>query len=1030
MKSKLHSHLKKWWLVSSLFLLILLVKNPCLAQERALTGTVKSSEDGVTLIGVSVKIKGTNKGTSTDQDGRFSMEVPKNAVLELTYIGFAKKEVNVGDETKLSLQLDPDNSRLSEVVVVGYGTQKRANLTGAVATISAKDLKTAPTANVGTLLYGKLPGLSVVQRSGEPGADDADIRVRGNTGGALIVVDGIPGRDFSRLNPNEIESVTVLKDAASAAVYGVSGGNGVILVTTKKGIVGKPELNYNINFGLQHVTDYPDFVNSSQFAELKNEASINAGGPIVYTPDEIEKFRNGLDPVNYPNVDYYNLFVKDYTPQLQQDVTVRGGSESVKYFFLLGSTKQASMWKGDGQDYGLYNFRSNVDAKINKDLDISVQLGGRMEDKNNLAQDSYLMASWMQYQWPIYNPRTPDGKIASTNYGLSAFLDPDLTGYVKSKTNVFRGNLSINYKVPFISGLSANITAAKDLAFTNRKEWRKEYDMYTWNGATQTSTKTSSRETNSLLLEDNNSSIMRIQSSLKYARSFLNKHNVSALLLFEQSTGDGYNFNATRINYTVPIDQIFAGPDLGKSNGGGAFEDGRENLVGRFNYDYMGKYMFEYSFGYNGSPKFPVDKRWGYFSSYSAGWRISEENFFKEKLGFINNLKLRGSWGTTGSDNTGNFQFLAGYTYPSNSYILGNNVVSNGLIDSGTPNPYITWENIQSINFGLDLGIWKSMFEMELDVFDKKRDGILATRQVQLPSTYGALLPAENLNSDQVRGFELTLRHNNKIGEVSYSISPNISFAKSKWDHVEQRQFVSQYDNWRNNVEGRFKGMRFGLKAIGQFQSVEEIKSSPIQDAKANSTLRPGDIKYHDFNKDGVIDGNDNEIVGRSDYPEINYGLNLNANWKKFSLGMSWSGSSNFNVEQQLYLISPFNNDMSAYAYFMDRWHQADLTDPNSQWIPGKYPSTLNGGAPNNNQFSSFWYPNATYFRLKSLNITYIIDNEWIKRCGVKNIAVTLSGQNLLTFSSLEFMDPESPSGRLSYYPQQKTISAGLNVTF
>ena len=549
--------------------------------KRQVSGKVISAE-GEQLPGVSVVVKNEASGTVTDAEGRYTVTVPDNdATLVFSFIGFQTQEVPLANRSQVDVTLQVDTKALDEVVVIGYGTQKKVNLTGSVAAITSEDLTVVPVANTTTALAGKLPGLIAVQPSGEPGRDDANLSIRG-FGNALVVVDGIVGRDFSRLNPNEIESVTILKDAASTAVYGVSGGNGVILVTTKKGTVGKPELGYSMNYGVQTVTKYPRFVNSAEYAELKNEASTNLGGAPVYSPAEIEKYRNGTDP-NYPNFDYYDYFVKDYAPQLQQNITVRGGSDNVRYFFLLGQTSQESMWKGGNQDFSNYNFRSNVDAKINDNLDISVVFGARKEDRNNLVQDSYLMASWLQYSWPIFNPKTPDGKIASTNYGLTAYLDRELTGYIQDRRNVFQGNLSINYKIPFVPGLSARITAAQDMYFQDEKQWRKKYLTYVWNEDTQTSSPVGSRETNRILLSNWKSSATRIQTSLNYSRSFLDQHNVTALLLYEESEDQSTNLSASRQDYVVPIDQLFAGPDLNKSNSGGAADNGRQSEVGRVN---------------------------------------------------------------------------------------------------------------------------------------------------------------------------------------------------------------------------------------------------------------------------------------------------------------------------------------------------------------------------------------------------------------------------------------------------------------
>ena len=525
------------------------------------------------------------------------------------------------------------------------------------------------------------------------------------------------------------------------------------------------------------------------------------------------------------------------------------------------------------------------------------------------------------------------------------------------------------------------------------------------------------------------SSFARIISSLNYERTFADVHNLKGLLLYEVSEGNATNFQASRINYVVPIDQIFAGPDAGKSNWGGASDDGRESYVGRLNYDFSGKYLFEYSFRYDGSAKFPPNKRWGFFSGVSAGWRISEEGFIKNNFNNLDNLKLRASWGNLGSDNTGNFQFLSGYTYPSGNYIYGGNTIS-GMIDTGTPNPNITWESSQIYDIGLDISLWNRQLEIETDVFYRKREGLLARRTTQLPSTFGATLPYENLNSDDARGFEIFVGHNSSIGEIKYRITSNLSWTRIKNKHLEQRDFNNQFDQWRNNSENRWNNLYWGYKAVGQFQSIDDIQASPIQDSRANSTLRPGDIKYEDFNKDGIVDGNDIQIIGRGQTPEITYGLGLMASWKRITFDMNWQGASRSNIQQQHFLIQPFANGMNAYAYFLDRWHRADPWNADSEWIPGKYPSTINDGAPNNKWNSSFWLLNATYFRLKLLSIGYSLENNLFKEWGIQNLVVSFSGQNLITLSKLGPIDPETPSGRLSYYPQQKTYNIGLNVTF
>ncbi len=999
-------------------------------QQKRVTGTVTDSKTGEAIPGVNIIVQSTTTGTLTDINGKYSIDISDpNAVLVFSFISYVSQAITVGSQTVIDVSLIEEIQALDEVVVVGYGSQRKVNLTGSVSSINADKFSVVPSPNVSTLLYGNLPGLVPVQRSGQPGADDVSLSIRGFSN-ALVVVDGVVGRDFSRLDPNEIESFTILKDAASAAVYGVSGGNGVILVTTKKGKIGKPVFNYIMNYGVQHVTKWPRYINSEEYAILRNESAVNQGGVPMYTQEEVQKFRDGTDP-NYPDFDYYDYMVRDYPPQMQQNISVRGGNEKIKYFFLLGQSTQASMWKGGNAEFNKYNFRSNVDAAITDNLDISVEIGGRTENRDNLIQVPSQMVQWLNYMWPISNPLTPDGKVASTNYGLVAYLNPDLVGYIKDQRNVFEGALTVNYKIPFIKGLSVNLKASHDMNFRDEKQWLKKYYTYQWNEATQTSTQVGSRGTDQLVFTNWKSSANRIQSSLNFNRTFASVHNVKALLLYEVSDYQDYNIQASRQNYVLPIDQIFAGPDLGKSNTGGASNNGRESYVGRINYDYAGKYLFEYSFRYDGSAKFPPAKRWGYFAGYSLGWRLSEESFIKDNLTFIDNLKFRGSWGTLGSDNTGNFQFLTGYTYPSGSYILGAGIVSGGMVDTGTPNPNITWEKSQIFDIGLDMSLWKGLLEMEADIFYRKRDGLLVTRATQLPSTFGATLPSENLNSDDARGLEILLGHRSNIGEIKYRLSTNIAYSRLKNLHREQRTFNNQFDNWRNNGENRWQNLNWSYKAIGQFQSYEDIYSSPIQDAKANSTLLPGDIKFDDFNKDGIIDDNDIQVTGRGFTPQLNYGFSVNAVWRKITIDMNWQGASLFSFRAQSYLIQPFNNSMNSFAYMMDRWHRADPLDPKSEWIPGKYPPTIANGAPNNKINSTFWLWDATYIRLKSLGINYNLGSAFLKNHGVQDLALSLSGQNLLTFSGLDVpIDPEAPSGGLSYYPQQKTYNIGINITF
>lgn len=1009
------------------FLLSGLMCGNAFAQQETVQGTVTNSKTGEGIPGVNIIVQGTDMGTATGDDGTYSLSVPSlGDTLVFSFIGYKTEVISINGRSEINIALKPQTIKAKELVVVGYGTKEEKNVTGSVSSVSTEEVTEVPVGNVTSTLAGQLPGLTVVQRSGEPGSNAANLSIRG-FGDPLIVVDGVPGRSLTQLDPKSIESITVLKDAASAAVYGVSAGNGVILVTTKDGYVGETELNYSFNYGLQHVTRYPEFVNSAQYAILKNESSTNQGGGLVYSKKEIKKFRRGAP--GYPNFDYYDYYIDDYVPQIKQELTVSGGSEKVTYFFLLGHLYQRAMWEGK-QYFRRFNARSNINVDITDNLSVSVKLSARYGRRYDLVQSSYLMASWLQYSWPIFKPKTPDGKIAATNYGLAAYLDHDLTGYINDYRRRYLGNLSINYEIPFIEGLAVEIMATRDLRFGKIKHWNKKYYTYTWSEKKETSVRAGSRGSNFLQLSTARTQKTHIRPSLHYKRAFFDKHNVEVLLLYDQYEIESTGFAAKRVGYIVPIDQIFAGPNLNKTNSGSAANNGRVSFVGRINYDYSGKYLLQYSFRYDASPKFPADTRWGYFQGISVGWRISSEPFFKDNLEFIDNLKIRASWGKLGNDKTGKFQYITGFSYPAYGYIFGRGEVTQGMVTTGIPNPNITWEISKTTNIGLDFSLWNGLLSGSIDAFNRNRSGMLATRILSLPLTFGASLPAANINSDNTKGFEIVLRHQNNIGQLHYQVSLNMSYTKSKWKHFEEGDFPNQYMRWVNGNSGRFKNRFFALQAIGQFQSWKDIKNSPIQDDQANSTLRPGDIKYEDFNHDGVIDEMDRQPIGLGHTPEIFYGANFSFSWKNWNLMFTLQGASNFTVEKVSFLIAPFYNGMNAYAFFMDRWHRKDMTDPESEWIPGKFPSTINSGSPNNVKESSFWLEDATYLRLKTLNLTYSLSIETLKSIGIEELDITLSGYNLLTFSGLEYIDPEAPSGRLSYYPQHSIYNVGINIEF
>lgn len=487
------------------------------------------------------------------------------------------------------------------------------------------------------------------------------------------------------------------------------------------------------------------------------------------------------------------------------------------------------------------------------------------------------------------------------------------------------------------------------------------------------------------------------------------------------------------------LDQINAGVDKNKNNSGVESELANVSFVGRVNYDYMSKYLFEFAFREDGSAKFYKKNRWGFFPSVSVGWRLSEESFIKNNISFMDNLKIRASYGIMGDDQAldsgGNptvlaFQYLTGYNYPGGSNYIFNNDVIKGLDSKGLPNLYYTWLQSKIWNVGVDVSLWNRLLEANFDVFYRKREGLIATRYGSLPNTFGASLPQENLNSDDYRGFELVLGHTNKIGDVNYSAKANMSFTRIKNKHIEQADPIDSYRNWKNNWSGRWQNIQFGYVYAGQFQNQEDINSWAVQDDAGNTTLKPGDLKYEDLNGDGVIDGNDVKPISRSNTPEIYFGLDLSASWKGFDISILMQGATNYNVYMSGVMGNPLFNGSSALACYMDRWHRADLYDPNSEWIPGKYPSTDATAKPNNQRVSTFNNISAYYLRVKNLEVGYTFPSKWMQPAGISHLRLYVSGNNLLTIDNLPFGDPEAPSSDRILYPQLRIWNVGVNLTF
>jgi len=993
------------------------------AQNITVSGTITDSQNEP-VIGATILVKGTSSGTVTDIDGNYTLsDVPSDATLQVSYVGMRGLEVGVNGRTTINLQMESDTELLDEVVVVGYGTQKKSTLTGSVANITSDKISVTPVGNITNTLAGKLPGLITVQTQGLPGSDRASLNIRG-FGSPLVIVDGVEA-NLANLDPNQVEDISILKDGA-ASIYGARAGNGVILITTKRGIVQKPTVTLNASLTMQGVTNRLETLTSGQWSEYSREGHINSGKPeetAPFTAEEVEKYYAGDDP-SYPSSDWYGHVFKDWAPQQNYNITIRGGSENIRYNGFLGYQKQETMVRENGGKYERFNISSNIDANITENLLLNINLMGTYEfskfpgrglgSGEGIAwQDLYATKPWFPTTLPDPT-KNPSGGIDVGSVALSTNMD--VWGFNENKPKDLRGTITLTYDMPFIEGLSAK-------AFVNYLDWsqmgkwfQKPYQWYTYNKEADIYTLAGSLWTAAQSNEWANASrTVTQQYSLNYDRIF-NEHHLTALALFESIDYFGNNFSAGRRDFLTPeIEQLFAGSADTQTNSGSASESGRASWIGRVNYSFKERYLLEAVLRADATSKFIQEERWGYFPSASLGWIISQENFM-ENLTALEFLKLRTSYGSSGYDNVGNFRYITGYQV-SQPYQWGNKFTT-GLASTGLPNPLLTWEEMSIYNVGLDFSILGRILYGSIDAFYRSRTGIPGRRVDSYPSTFGASLPTENLNSLTNRGFELSLGTVKNIGDLIYDISGNISWSRAKWDKYDEPEYDDPDQKRQSQRSGQWTDREFGYISDGLFESMEEIKSLPYTYSDlggGNASLRPGDVKYKDTNGDGVLDWRDKVEMGQGSIPHWFYGLNGSFMYKNFDLVTMFQGAFGYSTWVAHVYTTQYR--------FKERW-----TEDNPD---GYYPR--NGGASSNGWASDYWYKKSHYLRLKNAALGYTFPQQWVNKVGVEKIRLYVSGTNLFTLSNLNKynVDPEMQSGTAGrYYPQQRTISFGLNLDF
>ncbi len=1032
------THYFKSGFILVILILILISGNKVLAQEGKITVNGTVEVNNTPLPGASVLEKGTFNGVSTDFDGNYSIDVNPDAILVVSYVGFKQKEIPVNGQQTINVSLEEDTSTLEEVVVVGYGTQKRETVTGSVATVQADEVTAVPTPNLQQNLQGRLPGLTVNLNQGRPGADNAQIFVRGfgannGIGGnnqneqPLVIVDGFQ-RDFSQLDPNEIESISVLKDAA-AAVYGVRAGAGVILVTTKSGKLGKPVVTYNASFSLTDFTSYPKLANYQGYLKALSEHRDGNNDGVI---NNITSERLAQLEAGDPGTDWFDVITNDFAPLEQHNINIRGGSERIKYFTSLGYLNQGSIWSSGDFGYQRYNGSINLDFDVTDNFSTGVQMGWRRElrseDRSFEGSDLFSIA-WSNPGFPSSLPdpdRIPGANIDNPRSPISA-TRRDVAGYNDDQTDNINASLSLTYKIPGIEGLSIVGRAGYLQVYSFTSILSKPYTL--WYLTDDGYKNQIGRQETTLSEQAYRFRRLTTNISANYATSF-DKHNISALLLYEQLGEETRTINANGndlLSAATPF--LFANnPDFVTIGGNGS-ELGRTGLVGRLNYNYNEKYLLELSFRQDKSAFFPVDSRTGFFPGISAGWVLSKEKFL-ENADAINLLKLRLSYSRLGNDGTNTYDYIDGFQQfrGENGYVFNGNYQSV-IRTLGIPNPRITWQLSDLYNIGIETYFLNNRLGFELDAFYRKRSQLLAQDPgVIIVSTSGAELPFENIEARDNRGFEASLNFRGNAGDLQYNFSANGSWSREKWLTYfgDPDEFLTPDRERINKQSGQWLNRTFGYVFDGFF-SQDDIDNLTMDYFNGqNANLREGDVKIKDTNNDGVINEDDRVLIGRNTVPEILYGFNAELRYKNWDFTMFWQGASNFNQNfagQQRGINVGNAGTATPYQYIVDNIWTTD-----NQGVGAELPRDILG--PTNNLLLDKYFKDSSYLRLKNLVIGYSLPTQLLTKAGLKTIRVSLSGTNLLTFDKLGIFPWDPETGGINNYPAQRVYTLGLNASF
>lgn len=1001
-------------------------------QGVQVSGVVRD-DTGTPVPGVNVIEKGTTNGTATDVDGKYSLLVSsQDAVLVFSFIGYTTQEVSTGGRSSIEVNLAPDTQTLQEVIVVGYGEKKKATITGAVTSVKSEEILKAPVTNLSNALVGRLPGTIFINRSGEPGNDGSQIRIRGtNTTGnpsALIVIDGIANRTggLERLNPADIESITILKDA-SAAIYGAQAANGVILVTTRRGKSGKPEVGFNYNYGFNTPTRLPEVTDAATYATMLNEIDQYRGNAPRYSAADIQKYRDGSSPWTHPNTDWYDAVIKPVSLQDMATLSLSGGStDGVTYYVSLGKLFEDGIYKNSGTKYKQYNFRSNIDAKVTSWLKVSLDLAGRQENRVYPTRGAGTIFRGLirgKPNLPAYWPNGLPGPDIE-NGDNPVVISTPATGYVYDNNYVFNSNLRGQIDIPWVKGLNVVFNAAFDESFQPVKRFRTPWYLYTWDGDSVDAGGTpvvirSKRGLNApeLVEEFGKTSGQTTNAYINYTKDF-GQHAFAFMTGVEKQILKGTHFTAFRNNYiSTAVDELFAGSRNASTNADNPerwrlFNNARLNYFGRINYSLSEKYLLEMVWRFDASYIFPEDKRWGFFPGFSAGWVLSEESFMEGVSG-IDRLKVRGSWGQLGNDRIDPYQFATNFGF-GGGYIFNYTTLATTLDPSLFPvaNPNITWEVANNSNIGLEGTLLGGKVNFEMDYFNNIRSQMLIPRNASIPRTAGFDPPRENIGKLRNRGFDFLVNYGSQVGELNFQVGLNGGYSKNEVIYLDEPPTVFPWQT----VTGRPYDTPLMYNAIGVFRDQAQVDATEAKWPGA----RPGDIIFEDVSGDKKINSDDRIRLEDNTIPKFQGGFTLDLQYKGFDFNLLFQGAT------------------GARTYL--RTQSGDFGNFPLDFAEGRWtPENPNADKPRTfnredeywiSQANTFWFRKTDYLRLKNIQLGYSIPASVVERISMKTARLYVNAINLFTIDKFKINDPEADNQSLTSYPQKKTFNVGVNVTF